>query len=97
MYLHKFMCSEDIFIKLRIRFRRWNWNSRQAIVLWVSSFIIFGPFQLLFSNYEYVGSIFNSNPVAYSVFNGLFVATLAVGLMYLIDWIVKRRRSVKAY
>ncbi len=74
--------------------RNWVWNRKTALLYWVALFIAFGPLMLLTHSNQYVGSvIFSDNPFAYFMSNGLGVATLAVGFMYLIDRFVKWRRS----
>lgn len=82
----------DHIFEMRVRFGPWIWNYRRAIPYWVCTFIVFGPLLLVIQSDQYKGSIiFGNDPFAYFMTNGLFVATLAVGLMYLVNWVIKRR------
>ena len=89
----KWILHDRIRIKLSfdIMFRK------TAPTVWVIIFIIFGPLQVLLHNDSYKGAvIFGNDPFAYFMIQGLFVATFTIGVMYLIDWIVKRRKRTKS-
>ena len=68
-----------------------------AIILWVAAFIANGPLAFMLHDNSYKGSIiFGNDPFAYFMFNGVFVATLTIGLIYLLDWLVKWIRSINS-
>lgn len=71
----------------------WSWDHRMALIFWISLFVGLGPGQLLLHNTTYEGSIFGNNPFAYFMLQGLFIATFAIGIAYLVDWLVKRRKT----
>lgn len=77
------------FIKLE-----WGaWNTRAMLIYGISSFLAFGPLQLLLHNNEYQNSIFTNSPFLYFMTQGLFVALFSTGFVRLVTWIVKRRRG----
>ncbi|MGC8514616.1 MAG: hypothetical protein ACP5OC_00585 [Thermoplasmata archaeon] len=79
---------------MRFSNTKWFWNTKNASIYWILVFLAFGPFLFLIHSNQYVGSIiFAENPFAYFMLNGLTVATLALGFMYMIDLIVKRRSA----
>lgn len=86
-------------VKRRVRFlRRWTWSGKDAILLGLWTFIFLGPFQLLIHDNAYRGSsIFASNPLGYFILQGVFVAGFVTASMYLIDWLIRRRRSAKVF
>ena len=76
---------------------KWVWNFKTAVVYWIVMFVAFGPFMHLIHSNQYVGSIiFADNPFAYFIINGLEVATLAVGLIFMVDSFAKRRNAEKS-
>ena len=76
---------------------RWVWNFKAALVYWIVLFVAFGPFMLLIRSNQYAGSIiFADNPFAYFMINGLVVAALAVGFMFMVDSFIKRRNTEKS-
>ncbi|OWP56391.1 MAG: hypothetical protein B2I17_06235 [Thermoplasmatales archaeon B_DKE] len=81
----------------RIRIKFSTLTHKVALTHWIFIFIIFGPLQLLFHNDSYEGAvIFGNDPFAYFMTQALFTATFAIGFMYLIDWIMKRRKRTKS-
>ncbi|QRF75770.1 hypothetical protein Thermo_01276 [Thermoplasmatales archaeon] len=83
--------------RIRIRFSAGIFTRKVALTYWIFIFIIFGPIQLLLHNNSYEGAvIFGNDPFAYFMTQGLFIATFAIGFMYLINWIVKRRKRTKS-
>ncbi len=71
----------------------WNWNAKLSAIWWVSSFMAFGPLQLLLGNGQYKGSIFSYSPFLYFITQGLFIATFSVVFISLVHWIWKKRRE----
>jgi len=83
--------------RIRINFSTGILTRKVALTYWMFVFIIFGPIQLLLHNASYEGAvIFGNDPFAYFMTQGLFVATFTIGFMYLINWIVKRRKRTKS-
>ncbi len=68
-----------------------------AMIYWISLFIGSGPMSLLLGFNSYKSTIFGSDPFAYYMLNGIFIATFSVGFIYIIDWIVKKRNKYKGY
>ena len=76
---------------------KWIWDVKAAEVYLIVKFVAFGPFMLLIHSNQNVGSIiFADNPFAYFIINGLEVATLAVGLIFMVDSFAKRRNAEKS-
>lgn len=77
--------------------RKWVWNYKIAIIYWVSLFIGFGPIQLLLHSNQYVGAIiFGNDPFAYFISQALFIATLSVGFVYFVNFLIKRRNPINS-
>ncbi len=59
----------------------------------MSSFLAFGPLQVVLGNGEYMGSIFGNSPILYFMAQGFFVATISTGVVTLVHWIRKKRNE----
>lgn len=75
-----------------IRFNVLVRNPKVTLITWISLFLAFGPLQILIHNTSYKGAvIFGHNPFAYFIAQGLFIATFTIGVIYLLNSIIKRK------
>lgn len=59
-------------------------NRKLALITWIVIFIGFGPVYWLLVGSTFNSTVFTDNPFAYSMFQGIFVATFALGILHLV-------------
>lgn len=62
----------------------WMHNRKFALIIWIGLFIGFGPVYWLLIGSTFNSTVFTDNPFAYSMFQGIFVATFTLGVTYLV-------------
>jgi hypothetical protein len=72
----------------------WIFNYKAAFIWWISLFTAFGPVYWLIFDTTYNSTFFPNNPFAYSMFQGLFIASFTTGIMKLAYMVMTRRGIV---